>query len=162
MSQSRPGPRILVAGIGSPHGQDQTGWIAVDWLQEAFDEMASFEIDFVKLKTPVDLLEYTSDSLVDDQNRQPSIWVLVDACIADGSGDQTSEVYCWQWPDLPCESFAKTSTHALGLDDTLRLAQTLEILPESVWVYGVRVDQDRQSIEGCFRQIASKLRIFLQ
>lgn len=161
MSQSRPGPRILVAGIGSPHGEDQIGWIAVDSLKRVFDKRLSSEIEFIKLQTPVDLLEYTSEGLFNDLNREPRIWVLVDACLADGSDNPASVVYCWKWPELPCESFTKTSTHALGVVDTLTLAQALEILPETVWIYGIQVDQDQSSIDGCLQQIASGLRSLL-
>lgn len=152
MSQSRPGPRILVAGIGSPHGEDQIGWIAVDSLKRVFDKRVSSEIDFIKLQTPVDLLEYTSDGLSDDLSGEPKIWVLVDACIAEDSDNPASVVYCWKWPELPCESFAKTSTHALGVVDTLTLAQASKSCPNRFGFMGYRwIKTNRPSTDAFSR-----------
>jgi len=140
---------ILVAGIGSPHGNDQAGWTAVEKLQEQFDTPEGASVSFIKLNTPIDLLELA----VSGRQEQAQFWIIVDACLAGSPGT----VHCWRWPALPVETFAKTSTHALGLIDTLQLAETLEVLAETVWVYGIEVDEHQRAIGRCLDQIALRI-----
>ena len=140
---------ILVAGVGSPHGDDQAGWTAVERLQEQFDTPEGSPVSFVKLNTPVDLLELA----LKGQQVPSETWILIDACIAGSPGT----VHCWRWPELPFQTFAKTSTHALGLIDTLKLAETLEILPDTIWVCGIEVDEHHQAIGRCLDQIVLRI-----
>lgn len=55
---THPRPTILVAGLGSPHGDDQAGWITIEAIRSLLvqNNVHRGNISCVCCKTPVDLL----------------------------------------------------------------------------------------------------------
>jgi len=112
--------RTLIAGLGSPHGDDEIGWLVVDELRRLEPGW-----NIARLATPAELLDR-----LEDVNRL----IVCDAC--QGSGPVGS-FHAWRWPspELMLAHFA--GTHDLGLVAALELAQVLGRLPPEVWVWGI-------------------------
>ena len=116
----------MIAGIGSPHGDDRVGWEIANLIQSrASDGGASIHL----VRTPDALL----DCLEDVQEL-----LICDAC--QGAGEVGS-VHQWEWPCKELESICWSGTHTLSLPAVLALAQQLERLPSSVRIWGVEVQQ---------------------
>ena len=135
---------ILVAGIGSPHGHDLAGWLVIDTLEKDLQPYPSPTVLYVKLQTPMGLLDGAELGSETGCNKE-QVWILIDACI----GLDPGAVHRWRWPEMPKEFAAKSSTHALGLIDTLQLAESLGILAKEVWIYGVSVEDLQASVGLC-------------
>jgi len=144
--------RIMVAGIGSPHGQDLAGWLVIDSLEKDLQGYPSSIVLCVKLQTPMDLLDRAPLGSDTGCNEEP-IWILIDACV----GIDPGEVHRWTWPEIPNEPGTRSSTHALGLIDTIRLAESLGILAKQVWIYGVSTEDLQASVDRCAELIRSDL-----
>jgi hydrogenase maturation protease len=112
---------IRVIGIGSPHGDDQVGWRLVKEL--GIPEGPSVRSSLIA--TPMDLLD-TLDGA--------DILVLVDACVA---GLSPGTVIVRDWP-CDCDERGTESSHGLGVDVVLRLAESLGRLPRRVKLFGVQ------------------------
>lgn len=136
--------RILVAGVGSAHGDDALGWLVIDGLLSRASSPWFASIQLTKLQTPLDLL-----GVIDRASETPDqafeVCILIDACLGLARGG----LQRWKWPDLPSEVSSATSTHRLGLVSSLELAESLEVLPEQTWVYGVQVDHLQTSVDCC-------------
>lgn len=144
--------RIMVAGIGSPHGQDLAGWLVIDSFEKDLQGYPSSIVLCVKLQTPMDLLDRAPLGSDTGCNEEP-IWILIDACV----GIDPGAVYRWTWPEIPNEPATRSSTHALGLIDTIRLAESLGILAKQVWIYGVSTEDLQASVDRCAELIRSHL-----
>lgn len=134
----------MVAGVGSPHGQDLAGWLVIDALEEDLQGYPSSMVLCVKLQTPIDLLDRAALGSDTGSSEEP-IWILIDACV----GIDPGAVRRWRWPEIPGEPATRSSTHALGLIDTIRLAESLGILAKKVWIYGVSVEDLQTSVGRC-------------
>lgn len=114
-------PRTLCVGIGSPHGDDQVGWR----IMEQVDRMCIPDVQVRRAASPIDLLDWVQAC---------GRLIVCDACRGAGG---VGSVHRWNWP---CPSFAELQTatsHAFGLDATLRLAAKLGRLPAEVVVWAV-------------------------
>ena len=98
--------------------------------------------------TPLDLLDYVDHQPVPSEEMLVA-WILIDACMGLESGRSRR----WIWPKIPQEYSSKSSTHALGLLDVLRLAETLGNLPREVSIYGVSIDDLGRSIDDCIKAL---------
>jgi hydrogenase maturation protease len=142
----------MVAGIGSPHGQDLAGWLVIDSLEKDLQGYPSSIMLCVKLQTPMDLLDRVPLGSDTGCNEEP-IWILIDACV----GIDPGAVHRWTWPEIPNEPATRSSTHALGLIDTIRLAESLGILAKQIWIYGVSTEDLQASVDRCAELIRSDL-----
>jgi hydrogenase maturation protease len=144
--------RILVAGVGSAHGDDALGWMVIDGLFSCASSPWLASIQLTKLQTPLDLL-----GVIDPASETPDqafdVCILIDACLGLAAGG----LQRWKWPDLPSEVSSATSTHRLGLVSSLELAESLEVLPEQTWVYGVQVDDLQTSVACCIEGLLGHL-----
>ncbi|RMG35761.1 MAG: hydrogenase maturation protease [Planctomycetota bacterium] len=130
--------RVLVAGVGSSHGDDRLGWDAVQCLQRALHRSARHgvagEVIVEQLPAPAELL----DAL---ERHGPLRRVIV--CDAIGPGAVGGErgtgpwIGRWRWPAVPVERTRSASTHGIGLVDTLRTAEVLGRLPAEVVIVGM-------------------------
>lgn len=120
-SASRATARLLVAGLGSPHGDDQAGWIVVDRIRPWLPTGMSAR----KLATPLELVE-----LVDGWQRL----VVIDAAQL---GEQPGALRHFRWPFTALTGSVKHGTHGLGLVEALRLAEALGCLPAQIDLYTV-------------------------
>jgi hydrogenase maturation protease len=112
-------PRILVVGLGSPHGDDQLGWIVVERLGPRLPH----GVAWARAGAALELLE-----LLECKDEV----VIVDAAQPAG---QPGSIRSFRWP---CDSLRQghaPSTHSLGLADALRLAELLGQLPRKVVIF---------------------------
>ncbi len=113
--------RTIVIGLGSPHGDDQAGWLLADHIARR----AGPTIVVRNVAVPVDLLP-----AFESCGRA----ILLDAV----RGTAESEPWLrWEWPAPEIARAGVGGTHALGLAETLELAQSLGQLPASVVIWGV-------------------------
>lgn len=121
----------LLAGLGSPFGDDQLGWRVVDNVAHFEPQTASI----VRLRS--------ADQLLDRLSGVARL-VVCDAC--QGAGPVGSW-HRWRWPDKELAALRCGSTHDLGLAAVLTLAERLGQLPPSVTIWaveGARVDAVRE------------------
>ena len=116
-------PRKCVIGVGSPHGDDQIGWLIAD----AVHVLAADRCSVHKVASPLEILNWIDDAE----------WLgICDACRGTGHiGDWNS----WTWPDdrIVTQEFA--GSHDVGLSATLNLAARLERLPTAIRIWGIEI-----------------------
>ncbi|MCH9653687.1 MAG: hydrogenase maturation protease [Planctomycetes bacterium] len=117
--------QVLIAGIGSPHGDDQVGWETVKQIQNMGSDLVSTHL----ARTPDDLLDCMEGF---------RLLVICDAC--QGAGDVGSSHH-WEWPCNQLESINWSGTHNVSLPAVLALAEQLGRLPAAVHIWGVEVEQ---------------------
>ena len=113
-----------IVGIGSPHGNDAVGWLAIDLLRPV-----------VPVNVQVKALAETTQliSILPNCRR---LW-LIDAA---QFGGEVGEIQRWNWADWRDDGRpALRSTHGLGLAETLTLAEKLNVLPATTVVYAVEI-----------------------
>lgn len=147
-----PHPRTLVVGIGSPHGDDQVGWIVARELATVM----TGEVEVRTLTQPAGLLDGLHD--VDHL-------VVCDACC---SGRAAGELIRWTWPDPSIVIPERSGSHDLTLPFVLALAKRLGKLPERVTLWGVELGSDsptaplsmavQNAVPGIVRTIVEDLR----
>jgi hydrogenase maturation protease len=111
----------LIVGLGSPHGDDQLGWVVVDRLRPRLP--AGIAVD--KVHGGLELLECLGGH---------DAAVVIDAAAPAGRPG-TIRSFTWPSPDLA--HCAPWSTHGLGLVQALHLAETLGRLPGRVSIYTI-------------------------
>lgn len=127
----------MIVGIGSPHGDDQIGWLAAESLMQYRSEVDAV----IKIaKTPSDLLDW-----LESDDPKPGRLVICDA--TSGAG-RIGEIRVWQWPCSDLEDLAMSGTHNLSLYSILKLADQLDRLPAEVVIW---------TIEGRLSQANSEM-----
>lgn len=116
---------IKILGLGSPFGEDRVGWIVATLLKnkithpsiviECHDRPGVRLLELMKQATNVFLVD-----AVKSENQIGTIHRLTN-----------NEIY---------ESNHLLSTHDVGVAQTLQLGQALNILPESIVLYGIEID----------------------
>lgn len=111
----------LLAGLGSPYGDDQFGWRLVDALRQR----RLSGVGLVRLRSADELLDWL-----------PGVVRLVvcDACQGAGA---VGTWHRWRWPAAELSHVRSTGTHDLGLAAVLHLAERLGELPPEVAVWAV-------------------------
>lgn len=122
-----------VFGLGSPHGDDQVGWMVVQRLAK-LDELRGRA---ARLRHPADLLDH-----LDGCRRL----ILVDAC---RSGAAAGSILRFEWPDPRLEAYAGRSTHGLSVGEMLRLATSLHMCPRQVVLFSVEIADARPETPPC-------------
>lgn len=119
MSKSRK----CFIGVGSPHGDDQIGWLIADEVKMRFGN----EMRVHQVYSPLEILDNLED--VD--------WLgLCDGCRGLGT---LGEWKRWNWPALHSVDSSFAGSHDFGLVATLQLARQLERLPASVVIWGIEI-----------------------
>lgn len=113
----------VVAGFGSPRGDDQAGWRLAANLQQG----PCVPARVLAILEPTQLIE----ALTGCQRL-----IVVDAC---HSGRKPGAITRLRWPDPQIMICHSHSTHGFGVADTLRLADRLGRLPPLVEVYGIEI-----------------------
>jgi len=123
MDESNVISDIVVAGFGSPHGDDQAGWQVVASLARQAHQAARF----ASIREGTQLL---------GELECCRKLILVDAC---RSGGQVGTITRFYWPDERVRQHHNHSTHGVGLCRALELAERLGRLPREVEVFGVEI-----------------------
>jgi hydrogenase maturation protease len=108
--------RVLILGVGSPHGDDQAGWCVIDRLRKMIGA-EQFDVNLEAISTPADVpaLLIGGEELV-----------LVDACQGSGS---PGAIHRFDWPDDRVAPLCHRFGHALSLNQSLELAKALGRTP---------------------------------
>jgi len=126
-------PTTRIIGLGSPHGDDQAGWLAVDRLVQ----VDAIDAQPIALNRTADLL----DHLAGCQHL-----ILIDAC---QTGTAPGTVYQLAWPDPRFDPRAGRSTHGLSLVEMLRLATALGKCPPRVVLFAIEIEACRPATDPC-------------
>ena len=119
----RPDWPTVVAGFGSPHGDDQAGWRVAAILSRRPDLPARV----MAVHEPTQVLEALRGC--------PRL-IVVDAC---QSGGLPGAVTRLVWPDPRIAIAHRYSTHGVGVADVLKLAEKLGDLPPHIEVFGIEI-----------------------
>lgn len=121
---------ILIVGVGSPHADDQLGWLVAQRLRQQTPDHCQVRL----AANPLELLDWTEDC---------SELHVIDAC----HGNQAAgTIYRWAWPSPEIQNGYWAGTHDFNLSGVLALANQLNLLPPTVIVWGI--ERDRQQIAG--------------
>ncbi|MGB0721525.1 MAG: hydrogenase maturation protease [Gammaproteobacteria bacterium] len=156
-----PVGRVVVLGIGSPHGADDLGWRVVESLGTLVGSTGrNTSILCRNLSAP--------DGRVLEALAGAGLGIVVDAVHdpervgGEGSDGTTLE----RFADL--DLFAQRhafSSHGLGLAEVLRLGRALGDLPEPLWIYGLRVGEgpppDEARLQGLVRALLTDIEAWL-
>ena len=118
------GPQLqdwIVIGLGSPHGDDQVGWLVADEISRGLGSA----IVTRNLTCPIDLTLAIEG--------MPRV-VIVDAVRCDRMSDHPCR---WEWPSSEIALIRPSGTHAIGLTECLHLASELNRLPDEVVIWGI-------------------------
>jgi len=111
----------LIVGLGSPHGDDQLGWVVVDRLRPRL--AAGITAD--KVHGGLELLDALGGH---------HAAIVIDAAAPAG---RPGTIRSFAWPAPELARCALWSTHGLGLVQALQLAETLGRLPQRVRIYTI-------------------------
>jgi hydrogenase maturation protease len=121
------GSDVVIAGIGSPHGDDQAGWQVVDLL----DRRPHFPARLVRLTESTQLL---------DELAGCGRLIVVDAC---WGGPCVGVITRLEWPDPRIRQVHNHSTHGVGLCNALELAERLGRMMPIVEIFGIQIGSYR-------------------
>ena len=110
----------LIAGIGSDFGDDRLGFIVVERLAGSLPGCV-----LKTFRSPLDLLDHLSDV---------TVLHLIDAC---RDGDAPGTILRFDWPGARFKSVRFGGTHDFDLISTLRLAESLRLLPSKVTIWSI-------------------------
>jgi len=114
----------VVAGFGSPHGDDQVGWRLAAMLERRPDVPARV----IAVHEATQLLDAIQDCR----------WlIIVDAC---QSGSRVGSITRLRWPDARIAERHHHSSHSVGICGALQLALRLGRMPARVDVFGIEVE----------------------
>jgi hypothetical protein len=118
-------PRVQIIGLGSPHGIDRLGWMAIEQLrQSGFAE--SFPPGVLGLQ------DCPSPAQLPALIRPGADLLLIDAL----QGLPLGEVLCLSWQDLRAAPLMSGS-HGLGLREMLPLIELLYGPPQQTTILGI-------------------------
>ena len=130
--------KILIAGIGSAHGDDQAGWLVAEQLAAGFQDCCNITVR--KAMIPLDLLDWLDgvdvlhvcDACETVENRgRVDRYVWNDNRIV-RSNPELHPTVAHAWPSL-----RKRGSHDFGTSDVLGLAAELRSLPDRVVIWAV-------------------------
>lgn len=124
---------VVVAGFGSPHGDDQAGWQVVDLLAERSD-------------LPAHLVKIREGTQLIDELAGCRRLIAIDAC---REGPHLGAITRLNWPDPRIRQYHNHSTHGVGLCNALELTERFGRLPPSVSIFGIEIGSYRPLDEIC-------------
>ncbi len=123
ISSQRPDWPTVVAGFGSPHGDDQAGWRVAAMLAQR----PGLSARVIVVHEPTQMLAAL---------RGCQRLIVVDACHAGGVAGTVTRLV---WPDARIVVRHRHSTHGVSVADVLKLAHKLGDLPLTVEIFGIEV-----------------------
>jgi hydrogenase maturation protease len=130
----------VVLGVGSPHGDDRLGWLALEMIRQRLPVPAVTH----RVGGALDLLDYIEGH--DDA-------FIIDA-LAPAGAPGAIRVFSWPCPEAGLPSLV--SSHGLGVIESLRLAETLGKLPRHVRLYTIEA-RDTSPAEFVSSEVAEAL-----
>lgn len=121
-------PRRCFIGVGSPHGDDQVGWLIAEEVQ---------------FRVGTDCIVHQVGSPLEILDRIEGIeWLGIGDGVCEDSRvweRRVGEWHTWTWPDARIVRQAFSGSHDLGLAATLELAARLGRLPKTVVIWGIEI-----------------------
>jgi len=136
----------LFLGLGSPHGDDQAGWLVINCLHQRGVATG----DAVALPSPDQIWHVCS------ADRE---LVLCDAAAGPG---QVGTIQRWNWPGVRLPERCR-GTHDLPLGDVLCLGQSLGLCPSEITIWTISgsrfspCDELSPSVREAAERLASSL-----
>lgn len=122
--------KLHVLGIGSPFGDDQVGWEVIKLLQQR-----PTLNHFTREQLHIACCDRPGMHLIELMRTADTVF-LIDA-VKTGASPGTLH----RFKNEEIESISSAlSTHGLGIAEAMKLATTLNILPQKVILYGVEID----------------------
>ena len=140
-------PRVLVAGVGSYHGDDQVGWLASQALADCIDS------DAASIRTASSPLEL-ADWLAEEFDRL----IVIDACRGLGAPGKLRRI---AWPSDALLQTHWLGSHDLPLPAVLELSAVLNRLPPDVVIWAVEAAR-KQPCEGLSPEVSASLPLLIQ
>ena len=162
--------KVLVAGLGSAHGDDRAGWLAAEKLAaECRDDP---DITVRKATIPLDVLDWLEGI---------EILHVCDACEAT-HGQRKLHRFTWDAGQLvhadnsidadrhaTLRTLRSGGSHDFGLPDVLRLAAEIQQLPKQVIIWAIEgtgfqpedkmTDKTRSAVSQAVREILKEWRV---
>lgn len=113
----------VVAGFGSPNGDDQAGWRVSAMLKR-------------RVQLPAEVVLVSEATQLLDALPGCERLIVVDAC---RTGNDIGTITRLHWPDQRIARQHNHSTHGVSVAHALELAETLELLPPVVDIYGIEI-----------------------
>lgn len=119
--------KIAVIGLGSPHGDDQLGWLLIDALEKQFS--THNDIEFFRC--------YGSHAQWMRSYQEFAELIFIDAICSDGLPGTLHQI---NLADLTGLGFYQTtSSHALNLMESLQLLESIYGKKVHATVYGIEI-----------------------
>jgi hydrogenase maturation protease len=115
----------IVVGIGSPHGDDRLGWMAIDRLRT----LLPAGIEARAVRGGIELLECLAGQ---------DMGIIIDAMAPIG---RPGTIRTFDWPCLDLASHTPSCTHDLGLVEALQLAGAMDQLPIHLVIHTIEARQ---------------------
>ncbi len=115
----------LFVGVGSPHGDDQVGWL----VARALADMSPKNCEVRWVRSPNELLEPLTDR---------ARLIVCDACRGTAT---VGTIHRWLWPTNELQQMRWSGTHDVTLPGALALAAQLNWLPPQVIIWAIDVGQ---------------------
>jgi hydrogenase maturation protease len=116
---------VRIIGLGSSHGDDAIAWMMVDILQQKLHDKPEYELQ--KMEGSQGLLDLFDGT---------GTYLILDAATNAGP---LGTFHRLTWPDARIMTLKPGTTHDLGLEAVLTIAESLGTLPESVVIYAIAV-----------------------
>lgn len=113
--------RVQILSVGSPHGDDQVGWLVAELLQKRG----------IKTVFMVQSVDQLLTHLLPNCKA-----IIVDAC---QSGAPIGTLFRFLWPDPRIEKAIGCSSHGINLAYALRLAEVLGKLPTECVLFAIEI-----------------------
>lgn len=144
---------IKVIGVGSPFGEDRTGWMVAERLKQRISTQPCLN-KYVKVewhdRPGIRLIELMHET---------KIVFLIDAV---KSGNKLGTIHRLKNSEIQ-EFKSLFSTHHVGIAQTLQLASALKVLPENIILYGIEIDNLEfhstlsESVEAAINEVVVKI-----
>lgn len=118
--------RVRILGVGSPSGDDQAGWLAVEALQDLGVQACGH--------VELDMLDRPGANLVPLLEHADRV-ILIDAMLGGGVPGQILRFDERDWSGYR----QGLSSHGFGVLGALSLAQALGCLPPQLELYGIEI-----------------------
>jgi hydrogenase maturation protease len=161
--------KVLVAGLGSAHGDDQAGWLAAEKLAAQFRD--DQDVIVRKAAIPLDVLDWLEgieilhvcdacEATHGHSKLHRFTWVAGQLVHADNSIDSDRHA--------TLRTLRSAGSHDFGLPDVLRLAAEIRQLPQQVVIWAIEgtgfqpedtmTDETRSEVSRAVVEILKELR----
>ena len=127
---------IKIIGIGSPFGEDNISWQVIDLLKKS--------PHLKNQSQPLSIEQYDRPGLrLLDLMANAQMVILIDAVV---TGQPVGTLHRLQKKEIQ-EFKCIFSTHDLGIAQTLKIGEALNMLPQEILLYGIEIDPDNRNTD---------------